>query len=239
VTHGGDERRERRPGLSRGDLRHPEPHDRRDERQRRQVRADAGERERAEVVRQQRRGGHRRSQRDRRALGKGPRHAAERAPDRPGEKQHAGHRGERQLPSGIARSQWVDRQRGRRREQQRIPARARPPGRGGGEPRHGHHPGPLKRRARAGKRHVERHERQQRCDPHARTGTRRAEQRRREREQEHDVLPTHRQDVSEARAPEVVADPVVDRLVLAEHHPAQDGRAESHLAAPPDRVDEP
>ena len=237
VTHRADKWRQHRSRLPGDDLERPEPHDRRDQRQRSEIRSDTRQRERAEVVREERRGGDGGGERDRGALGQRARQPSERVPQPGREQEDSGDRRERQLPAGVAGRERVERQGDRRREQQRVPAGRRPADRRRGQAGDRHHAGALQRRAGARQRHVHRHQREQHGDPQPRSSPRGREQGSGEREQQHHVLAADRQHVGEARALEVVAHPLVDRLVLAEHHPPKERRAKSALAAPPERID--
>ncbi len=109
----------------------------------------------------------------------------------------------------------------RRREPERVPARGRAPGQRGDEAGDAHHPRALDRRAGAGERHVDRDQhdrgRQPRSQRHAGEGT----EREHERAQQQHVLAADRQQVRQSRALEVGLGRLADRLVLAEHHAAQ------------------
>ena len=118
----------------------------------------------------------------------------------------------------------VERERHRRREQERVPARRRPPGERGGEAGDAHHPGALDRRAAARERDVERDEREREHEPRPQRRRRPRAAREHERGEQQHVLAAGREQVREARALEVVAHVVRERLVLPEHHAAQQRR---------------
>ena len=76
-----------------------------------------------------------------------------------------------------------------RRQQQRVPARGGPAGRGGRQPRGAHGARALERRTGARQRHVERHERAHAREPRPQAAARASgEQRQRERAEQHHVL---------------------------------------------------
>ena len=89
-------------------------------------------------------------------------------------------------------------------------------------PASAHRPGPLERRAGAGQRHVQRHERTDAREPGPHAQSRERQQRQRQRSEQHHVLAAHREQVREARAAEVVLHVRRDSLVLAEHHARQE-----------------
>ncbi len=166
---------------------------------------------------------------------------AQREPDQ----QDARHGGERQLPACVGPGARVEQQRGRGGQQQRVPARRGTRERERRDPRRRHHAGALQRRTGAGQRHVQRHEAQERhaARPRAEPGD--GEGRQRERHEQHHVLTAHRQQMSEAGVAEVLARGAVDRLVLAEHHAADErglgrGQPSGHgaLGAAPQSVEQ-
>ena len=204
--------------LAGGGVQHARPHHRRDGGQRREICRDRHERHRLEVEREQRRG---RDARDRGepqgARGQAARRERPRGDD-------PRHRRERELPAGVARHARVRRQRYGRREQQRIRSRCRPRSRERDQPGRAHHGRALQRRAGTRKRHVQRDEGEQDRDARPRRDAGEREQRHRQRAQEHHVLAAHREQVGKPRVAPVIACQRVDRLVLPEHHPAQERR---------------
>ena len=160
--------------------------------------------------------------------------------------QDARHGGERQLPAWVGPGARVEQQRGRGGQQQRVPARRGTRERQRRDPRRRHHAGALQRGTGAGQRHVQRHEAQERhaARPRAEPGD--GERRQRERHEQHHVLTAHREQMSEAGVTEVLARGAVDRLVLAEHHAADErglgrGQPGGHgaLGAAPQSVEQP
>jgi hypothetical protein len=116
-------------------LDHPDPHDRGNDRQRNDVRHEPRQRQRPEVVRDERRGGERGRNRDGDAVCQQPRQGGQRPRYPPRQQQDARNGRERELPAGVAHHARVDRQRDRRGQFQRVPP--------GGRPRraHRHEPG--------------------------------------------------------------------------------------------------
>ena len=197
------------------------------------------------MVGEQRRRGERRRERDRHAFRRDRGQAAERAPQRRHQQEDPHHGCERQLPAWIVHHPWVDREGDRRGQQQGIPARGRPPGAERDQARGSHRPRPLEGWAGARERHVHRDQHEHRGHSAARADPHRPEQWRRERAQEHHVLPADREHMCQPGAPVVVPQQRIDPLVLAQDHPARDGgllagraRVESGLSAAPHPVDQ-
>ena len=223
------QQRERR-GQARRELRdrepeHAEPHDRGDDRRRQQVGGQGRERDLLEVQRRERGRGERRGDGDRGRVGDGLGHApaGERGPQGRRERQQARDRGERELPAGVAGGERVQGERDRRGEPERVPARRRAPRERGDQAGHPHHAGALDRRPAARQRHVHGDERQRDGQPRPPRDVERRAQREHQRAEEQDVLARHGEQMREPRAAEVVPYVLGDRLVLAEHHAAQQG----------------
>ncbi len=146
--------------------------------------------------------------------------AAQARAQRGDEREHRDDGGEAQLPAGIFGGTRVPRQRDRRGEQERVPARGRPAGEHGDEARHAHDGGALDRRAAAGERDVGRDEgdRQPQAGGEAEPGG--GPDRQDEGREQEDVRPARRDEVREAGCAEVLAHRLGERAVLAEHHPA-------------------
>ncbi len=221
----GDGERQRRGGrdLRGGHAQHAQPHDRRDDGRREQVGGQRGERHLLEVEREERGGRHGGRDRDRGRvgdrIGKAP--AREQRPQRRREQQQPGDGRERELPAGLAGRARVQHERDRRGEAERVPARRRPARERGDQPGDPHHPRALDRRAAAGERHVQRDEDRRGDQPRPqRHVEHRAGREHQHAEQQH-VLAGDGEQVREARPPEVGLDVLGDRLVLPEHHPAQ------------------
>ena len=240
-----DRDRRSRDGSDRqGGLDHPEPHDRRDERKRDEVRRKPRDGDGFEVVAGDGCGGDGGGEGHRRALRERGGESAQAAAGRRGEHEDAGDGGERELPAGLGGDARLDGERDRGGHEQRVPARAHAADREGGESRDRHGGGALQRRAGAGDEHVERDEECQAPDPRADARAGGGEQRQGEGAEQDDVLAADGEEVAEPGAAEVVDHERVDGLVLAEHHPAQHGGllgggpgGEAALGAPPDRVD--
>ena len=146
--------------------------------------------------------------------------AREGGAERSAQHEDPGDGGERELPAGVGAHARVQRERRRRGEQQGIPARRRPRERHRRDPRGAHHAGALERRARAGQRHVQRHEREERGaaapgpgPPSASSGTASATR-------SITFWPLTASRCAEARVAPVLSRGLVDLLVLAEHHAA-------------------
>ncbi len=220
--------RRREPGRELGerDRDHPEPHDRRDDRGREQVGRQRRERDLLEVQRQQRRGGSGGRDRDRRHLrhGTGDAPACQRAAQPGRERQQPRDGRERQLPARLGDGERVQRERDGGREPERVPARGRAPGQRGDQPRDPHHAGALDRRAAACQRHVDGDQHDRRREPRAQRQPRDGAERQHERAEQQHVLAADREQVREARSLELFLRRRSDRLVLAEHHAAQQRR---------------
>ena len=216
--------RQSRGSHAQRNLGHARPHDRSDERDRDEVRCDAHDRDRPEVVREQRRRGNRRGDGDRGTLRERPGKAAQRSAQRRREQEDPRHRGEGELPRGILGDARVDREGDHGGDQKRVPAGADPARSQGDQAGDAHDSRPLQRRPRARERHVGRDQRDQGNDAAPRPEPEPGEQRRGEGAQQHHVLPGDREHVGEARAAKVVAQQRVDPLVLAEDHAAGHGR---------------
>ncbi len=120
----------------------------------------------------------------------------------------------------------VERERHRRCEADRVPARRRSPGERRHEPGRPHHPGPLDRRSAARQRHVGGDERERQQEPRTEREPRHARDEQDEDAEQHHVLTGDRQQVGEPRPLEVGAHLRVEPLVLAEDHaPQQRGLA--------------
>ena len=116
----------------------------------------------------------------------------------------------------------IDRQGDRRREQDRVPARARSVGQSRDQPGGPHDPGSLDRGARPSDRHVDRDQ----AEGADQSRSQRQPEQRQQRpgqdaEQDH-VLAADREQVGQVRALEVLAGPLVDPVVLPEDETARE-----------------
>jgi hypothetical protein len=178
---------------------HPQPHDRGDHRGREQVRGQRGERHLLEVQRAEWRRRQRRGDGDRRHVRHGLRHAPvrERRPQPRREGEQPDHGRERQLPARVAGGEGVERERHRRREAERVPARRGTSRHRRDEAGDAHDACALDRRAGAGQRDVEDDESRRDDQPPAQGDVDHRAERQRQRAEEQHVLPAHREQVRE------------------------------------------
>ena len=141
-----------------------------------------------------------------------------REPDDPG------HRRERELPAGICRGAWIERQRRRRGEQQRVDTRCRSRCGHRGDSGRAHHPGALQRWPGAGQGNIDRDQRQQGRRPADDAQPGEDEEGQRQRHEQHHVLAADREQVREPGRPEGLASRLADVLVLAEDHAPRERR---------------
>jgi hypothetical protein len=106
-------------------------------------------------------------------------------------------RRERQLPAGLAGRPWVEDQRRRRGEAERVPTVRRPTRQGGHQTRRPHHAGALDRRPGTGQRHVQRDQRQRHDEPQPKTDAEQSSRAEDERREQHHVLAADRQHMRE------------------------------------------
>ena len=167
-----------------------------------------------------------RRDRDRGDLRDRPRHAParERAAQAGREREQARDRGERELPARLPDGERVQRERDGGREAERVPARGRAPGQRGDEPRDAHDAGALDRRPAAGERHVDRDDQHRGDQPRLQRQAGDGAERQDEHAEQQHVLAADRQQMREPRPLEVGLRRLADRLVLAEHHAAQQRR---------------
>ncbi len=209
---------------------HAEPHRRSDGGQRQHVRGQRGGRELVEGLGHHGRRRHGRRHRDRGSLDERPadrpaggiaRHGG-RQPPRP--EQDPDHRGEAELPAGVAVRSRVDRERDRDGEQHRVPAGSGPVGQRGDQAGGSHHPRALDRGTRPRDRHVDRDQQQRPDQPGAqRQPEHRQQGPGQDAEQDH-VLSADREQVGQVRSLEVLARPAVDPVVLAEDEASRQRR---------------
>ena len=117
----------------------------------------------------------------------------------------------------------VQQQRQHRRQQRQVGAVDGAPGEAGDDRRCPHHPGPLDRGRAAGNGHIDRDQRQDRQQSDAGPDAEGGEQHAAEDGQQKDVLPTDGKQMREAAAPELLAGPFVDAVVLTEDEAAGEG----------------
>ena len=148
--------------------------------------------------------------------------AGDRRGQSPGPEHDPDHRREAELPADVAVRPGVDRQGDRRRQQNRVPARARSVGQSRDQPGGPHDPGSLDRGARPSDRHVDRDQ----AEGADQSRSQRQPEQRQKRpgqdaEQDH-VLAADREQVGQVRALEVLAGPLVDPVVLPEDETARE-----------------